>query len=115
MPARALPPSNRSSACASTVLPAPVSPVSTFRPGPRHSSARSISSRFSTRSSWSTHWGLPAGPDGSGAIPRSCADLSQLRRELWHLAGEPAEALAQAVVEGRAGDLRERAVALAEL
>ena len=33
-PARGLPPSSRSSACASTVLPAPVSPVRTFRPGP---------------------------------------------------------------------------------
>ena len=34
-PDRGLPPSSRSSACASTVLPAPVSPVSTFKPGPR--------------------------------------------------------------------------------
>ena len=53
MPGRGLPPSSRSIAWASTVLPAPVSPVRAFRPGPRRSSARSISSRFSTRSSWS--------------------------------------------------------------
>ena len=32
-PGRGLPPSSRSSACASTVLPAPVSPVMAFRPG----------------------------------------------------------------------------------
>ena len=51
---RALPPISRSSECASTVLPAPVSPVIAFRPAPSRSSARSISSRFSIRSSWST-------------------------------------------------------------
>ena len=48
---RARPPSSRSSECASTVLPAPVSPVIAFSPSPRRSSARSISSRFSIRSS----------------------------------------------------------------
>src|SRR3954469_25293553 len=66
MPGRARPPSSRSSAWASTVLPAPVSPVSTLRPGASRSSARSISRRFSTRSSKSTAEGLPAGPDGPG-------------------------------------------------
>ena len=54
IPARGRPPSSRSSAWARTVLPAPVSPVSTVRPGPSRSSARSISRRFSTRSSSST-------------------------------------------------------------
>ena len=54
MPARARPPSSRSSAWASTVLPAPVSPVSTFSPGASRSCARSISRRFSTFSSCST-------------------------------------------------------------
>ena len=48
--------------------PAPVSPVSTFNPGPRRSSARSISRRFSTRSSWSTLRGLPVGPTDRARI-----------------------------------------------
>ena len=51
---RALPPISRSSEWARTVLPAPVSPVIAFRPAPSRSSARSISSRFSIRSSRST-------------------------------------------------------------
>ena len=53
-PGRGLPPSSRSSAWASTVLPAPVSPVIAASPGPGRSSARSISRRFSIRSSRST-------------------------------------------------------------
>ena len=61
---RARPPISRSSECASTVLPAPVSPVIAFRPAPRRSSARSISSRFSIRSSCSTPPVLAAGADG---------------------------------------------------
>ncbi len=65
IPGRGRPPSSRSSAWASTVLPAPVSPVRTFNPGPRRSSARSISRRFSTRSSRSMHAGLAAYADGS--------------------------------------------------
>ena len=48
---RALPPMIRSSEWASTVLPAPVSPVIAFSPRPSRSSARSIRSRFSIRSS----------------------------------------------------------------
>src|SRR4051794_4978412 len=47
----ALPPVSRSSEWASTVLPAPVSPVIAFSPAPSRSSARSIRSRFSIRSS----------------------------------------------------------------
>jgi hypothetical protein len=52
----------------STVLPAPVSPVSAFSPAPRRSSARSISSRFSTRSSWSMGSTVyqPSGTDPGG-------------------------------------------------
>ena len=41
------PPAIRPMACASIVLPAPVSPVSTFRPGSSSSSACSIRARFS--------------------------------------------------------------------
>ena len=48
---RALPPISRSSEWASTVLPAPVSPVIALSPSPSRSSARSISSRFSIRNS----------------------------------------------------------------
>ena len=47
------------------VLPAPVSPVIAFRPSPNRSSARSISSRFSIRSSCSTR----RSSDGGGRIP----------------------------------------------
>ena len=72
-PAARAPPSSRSSAWASTVLPAPVSPVSTFRPGASRSCARSISSRFSTRSSCSTPAGLPAHGDGSVGEDRASA------------------------------------------
>ena len=54
MPERGLPPSSRSSAWASTVLPAPVSPVIAVSPSPGRSSALSIRSRFSMRSSSST-------------------------------------------------------------
>src|SRR4051812_538766 len=69
MPDRGLPPSRRSSAWARTVLPAPVSPVRTFRPGPTRNSARSMSRRFSTRNSWSTPSSEPTGPDGSVSGP----------------------------------------------
>ena len=54
MPDRGLPPSSRSSAWASTVFPAPVSPVIAVSPSPGRSSARSIRSRFSMRNSSST-------------------------------------------------------------
>ena len=65
-PARGLPPSSRSSAWASTVLPAPVSPVTAFSPAPGRSSARSMSSRFSMRSSRSTRICLATAADGAG-------------------------------------------------
>ena len=55
---RARPPISRSSECASTVLPAPVSPVITLNPSSRRSSARSISSRFSILSSRSITRGI---------------------------------------------------------
>ena len=51
IPLRGLPPISRSRDWASTVLPAPVSPVITFRPAPKRSSVRSIRSRFSILSS----------------------------------------------------------------
>ena len=51
---RGFPPSRRSSAWASTVFPAPVSPVIAVSPSPGRSSALSIRSRFSMRSSSST-------------------------------------------------------------
>src|SRR3954468_12141423 len=95
IPGRARPPSSRSSACASTVFPAPVSPVSTLSPGASRSSARSISRRFSTRSSKSTGEGLPAPPDG----PARPATLSS---------HQPAELLAQPPVERRSRDLGEQ-------
>src|SRR4051794_437899 len=88
MPGRGLPPSRRSSACASTVLPAPVSPVSTLSPGPRRSSARSISRRFSTRSSSSTPWVYQRRP----TEPRLRGDFF-LTREDRRLQPEPLEAL----------------------
>src|SRR5918992_2923389 len=97
MPLRGLPPSSRSSAWARTVFPAPVSPVRTLRPEPNRSSARSISRRFSTRSSSSTRQGLPTDPDGSRL--RSSFVTGSAR--------EPAEALAQAVIEARARQLRQ--------
>ena len=56
-------PVSRSSECASTVLPAPVSPVITFRPSPKRSSARSIRRRFSIRNSRSTGSCLAAAGD----------------------------------------------------
>ena len=71
------------------VLPAPVSPVSTFRPGPRRSSARSISRRFSTRSRGARE-GLPVGADGRRVLApqsrrvgtdASGGDLDALLRE----------------------------------
>src|SRR4051794_10477968 len=105
MPGRGLPPSSRSSAWASTVLPAPVSPVSALSPGPRRSSARSISSRFSTRSSWSM---------GSTVYQPSGTDRPSVTKSL-RLFRQPSEALAQAVVEARTGELRERRLRESEL
>src|SRR5204862_945036 len=61
---RALPPISESSECAKVVFPAPVSPVITLRPPVNRSSARSISSKFSMRSSWSTQPLLAMGRDG---------------------------------------------------
>ena len=55
---RGRPPISRSSECASTVLPAPVSPVITFSPGPKRISVRSMSRRFSIRSSRSIDGGI---------------------------------------------------------
>src|SRR4051794_8355287 len=95
MPGRALPPSRRSSAWASTVLPAPVSPVSTLSPAASRSSARSIRSRFSTRSSYSTPGCLPAAADGTHVR------LAPVLHEL-------AELLPQAAVERRPGQLGEQ-------
>ena len=53
-PASARPPNSSPSPVTTIVLPAPVSPVITLRPGPSRSSALSIRSRFWTRSSRST-------------------------------------------------------------
>src|SRR3954453_17902796 len=92
MPGRARPPSSRSSACASTVLPAPVSPVRTLRPGARRSSARSISRRFSTRSSDSIE------PEDVSGARRTARDVAESLRE-------QAELLAKAAIEGAAWDL----------
>src|SRR3954452_1143784 len=64
MPDLGFPPRSRSSACARTVFPAPVSPVMTFSPASRRSSARSIRSRFSTLSSVSMRGRVASGPDG---------------------------------------------------
>src|SRR5260221_190454 len=51
----ALPPINKSSECASTVFPAPVSPVIAFSPSPTRNSAFSSSRRFSILNSRSMH------------------------------------------------------------
>src|SRR4029453_18411074 len=48
-PASPLAPSSSPIACARIVLPAPVSPVITFSPGPKDSSASLMSTRFSMR------------------------------------------------------------------
>src|SRR5688500_3069102 len=87
----------RSSECASTVLPAPVSPVIAFRPDPRRSSARSIRRRFSIRSSSSIAKEIAAEPDGF------------VRRLVLGAAGQAAELLADAAVEVGSGELREPA------
>src|SRR5215210_5565474 len=108
MPGRGLPPSSRSMAWASTVLPAPVSPVRAFRPGPRRSSARSISSRFSTRSSWSIARRCTSRAGRIRSPPPPARVPSQLFRE-------PPEALAQAVVEARPRELGERREGAPEL
>src|SRR5918997_123241 len=100
MPERGLPPSSRSSACASTVLPAPVSPVITVSPSRGLSSARSIRSRFSIRSSSSTR---PVYQRGPTERPRRYA-----------LVGQPPELVAEAVVERRARQLGEQRLALLE-
>src|SRR3954470_5352811 len=85
MPTRGFPPSSRSNACANTVFPAPVSPVRAFSPGPSRSSARSIRSRFSTRSSTSIRSVVPAAPDGMRA--RSARQRAELVHELVVEAG----------------------------
>src|ERR1700759_1037198 len=103
MSRRALPPSSRSRAWASSVLPAPVSPVSMFRPGARRSSARSISSRFSTRSSCSTS---PVYQARRTEIPRVGGRLRGR--------GHAPELRAQGVVEGGAGPLRQRPLVVDE-
>src|SRR5947209_20495220 len=106
-------------AWASTVLPAPVSPVSTLRPAVSRSSARSINTRFSTRSSASTVRGVSAGGDGSTVAaarrhgrrrpaarsPPPGGTVAAARRS----ARELAELLAQAAIEGGAGQLGEQA------
>src|SRR5215207_6436514 len=93
MPERAFPPRSRSSAWASTVFPAPVSPVIAVRPSPGRSSPRSIRSRFSMRSSSSTvqvYQRAPTEPPGRD-----------------ELVGEASELVAQPVVEARARQLRQ--------
>ena len=80
MPRRGLPPSSRSSAWASIVLPAPVSPVIAFRPRSRASSALSISSRFRTRSSTSTRYVYQPPRSGARRYEVSCSSFSRKRR-----------------------------------
>src|SRR3954453_17735186 len=99
MPGLARPPRSRSIAWASTVLPAPVSPVIALRPGPGRSSARSSSSRFSILSSSSTRPGLAAARDG--VAPRE-------------LIRQPPELLPQAVVEARARGLGDQHLVVLE-
>src|SRR5947209_3339511 len=113
IPRRALPPRSRSRACASSVLPAPVSPVTTLSPGARASSARSSRSRFSTRSSSSMGDVLPAASDrpgwaGLGLRPPAApsGDSGQ--------AGQAPELLPQAAVEARPRNLREVALTIGE-
>src|SRR3954451_7371002 len=94
------------------VFPAPVSPVMTFSPGARRNSARSMSRRFSMRSSASTREGVPAAEDGR-------TDRDRIRHEDVtergsDAGGEAPELLAQAVVEGRTGDLGKRRRAVVE-
>src|SRR3954469_20947546 len=114
MPGRGFPPSNRSSACASTVFPAPVSPVITFRPGSSRSSARSISRRFSTRSSRSMRRVVASAPDGKARTGVRFTEASQNRGERVASVGQPSELLPEAVVEGGAGDLREQHLVVRE-
>src|SRR3989442_2631320 len=120
MPERGRPPSSRSSAWARTVLPAPVSPVMAVRPGPRRSSARSISSRFSTRSSRSMGPGLPAVDDGAGwRVPSVTGPLRNRRDRYGEVADggsarQAPELLAEAVVEGRARHLCQQHLVVVE-
>ena len=74
----ALPPISRSSECARTVFPAPVSPVIALSPSPSRNSARSISSRFSIRSSRSIASYVATGADRP---PRFGARCGRLRCE----------------------------------
>src|SRR4051812_20988142 len=100
MPDLGFPPRSRSSACARTVFPAPVSPVMALRPGSRRSSARSISRRFSTLSSLSMR-----------------AESHGRRTEKTNrrsLVGEAAELVPEAVVERRSRDLRQQHLAVLE-
>ena len=69
---RAAPASSRSSACASTVLPAPVSPVSTFSPGPA-AAGRARSAAGSRRSARAAPACVPADGDGSRALAAASA------------------------------------------
>src|SRR3712207_4791394 len=120
MPERGLPPSSRSSAWARTVLPAPVSPVSTLSPSPSRSSARSMRRRFSTRSSSSTRWMEPPGADGSP--PRARLRNARVHYDPWcydsgtvRLLSQAPEALPQPVVEARARKLGEQRVRAREV
>src|SRR3712207_2164108 len=99
---------SRSSAWASIVLPAPVSPVSTLRPGPSRSSARSISRRFSTRSSDSTRAAWHPHPT------EHTFGCSSATKPAKPSAREPPELLAQPPVERRSRHLREARYVVAE-
>src|SRR4051794_19842938 len=112
IPDFARPPRSRSSACARTVLPAPVSPVRTLRPGARRSSARSIRRGFSTRSSESTVPGLPAPGDGFCSAlqhpPHGGHELLHLGVGLVRPLALAEQAVAGVAVEQAEGDLVER-------
>src|SRR4051794_30487003 len=103
MPDLGFPPRSRSSACARTVLPAPVSPVMTLSPASRRSSARSIRSRFSTLSSVS----MRAESHGDRTEKPNACSYGDLVRQAPELVPE-------AVVERRARDLCEQHLAVLE-
>ena len=71
-------------------------------PGARRSSARSISRRFSTRSSWSTSRGLPAPPTDEHAFASILQHRRRRSRRSRVLRRQAPELLAQAAVERRA-------------
>ena len=88
------PPSSRPTASATIVLPAPVSPVSTFRPGCSASRAARMSTRFATTSSSSI----------SGRTCRGSAagtDLGQQRERRRSGASETRDRLARARARAR--------------